>query len=208
MPASPGSIPDMAKLHLRLGPGQRRCRVRRPWYRDACRPDRAALRGWPPPWSRRRRVPSAPGATRTRRRRRRPDRARCRPCLTAAGLRSPRSRCECSARGREIGPDRFQLRSCRPLALHDREMRQPRSGLVRRAPPSRCQHRAFVGKIFGLHKQLGKCRMRDVSRLPAPARFRNRRSVRPRAHVSRYLSPRSGGLPHRLRPRRQFPAPL
>ena len=87
--------------------------ARRRWCRGACRRGRAASSRVGLPWSKTRCAPlpraqHAPGGAA-----RIPDRARCRPCSTAAGRRSPRPRSGCCRRGRGTGPGRFRLRSFR-----------------------------------------------------------------------------------------------
>ena len=148
-PASSAVDAEMVQLHLRLGPGQRAPRGRRPSRRGACRPGRARSARDDATTVQNAMRAVLPGGTRTRRRRRRRDRAPCRRCsesgrpsITAIGVADVAAAAE----------------EPRPVGLDLRRRPPPRPRRRRDAPPRSRARRASA-------------RRRVARSAPTPARY-------------------------------------
>ena len=128
----------------------------------------------------------APGASRTRRRRLKIGSSTAPtvldsgwPSMTDSGVRIPRPR---PRNRRAVG---LKLHVADGLAFDDDHVRRPDLRARRRPWPARREQGAELGHEFGLHEQVGKCRMGQRRPRAAPARSPRTRSARSRVSASR-----------------------
>ena len=166
-----GVDPKMMELHLRLGPGQRRCtRIRGsvPMFVDAIQQRCARLC---------RHRPEGDANRRPRRHANTPaqcedwiehgsDRIGQRPIVHDRDCRA--NTLSAAQKARPVG---FELRPADRFSIGDAQMRRPKCGFRRRPLSPRREYRAAVLEVFGLDEHLCKGRMSDICSLRPQSEF-------------------------------------